>query len=219
MSSLTLLTHYVPTPKEDYTELADLIVPARESYCARHGYKHLVQRGMYGGFSYYAYGRLKLLRDYLDSPDATQFVWVLNVQSVLTNHTKQVTDVLDDEHDAYLTKDCHGLNLGSFVVRNTPWTKSWLDFIISLEPNYRFHPWHEQKAFMDFWLHENWTWMIHLLPQRALNSYQYQRYKPWPPHTPGNWRLGDLVLSLPGLNLQQRLEIVRSKEIQDSIIT
>lgn len=208
---VALLTQYVPTEREDYTQLAALTVPNRYEWCQRHGYEHIVQRGHFADpASYYAFDRLKLLRNLLDRPGAAEVYWVLNVQAVITNLTKRLEPVLDDEHDFWVTKDCHGLNLGSYVVRNTPWARGWLDHIIGLEPAYRDHCWKEQKTIMDWWQHEDWTWMIHLLPQRAINSYLYSRlYSPWPPTTPGEFRKGDLCLSLPGLNLQQRLDLVR----------
>lgn len=216
--TIALLTHYVPTAKDDYTQLAALTVPNRDEWCARHGYRHIVQCGTYKmQGAYYAFDRLALLRDLLDKPDAPDIIWVLNVQALITNLTRPL-DFLDDEHDCWLTKDCHGINLGSFIVRNTAWTKRWLDFIIAHEPAYRAADWKEQKVVQDWWMHEDWTWMIHLLPQRACNSFLYSPlYPPWPATTPGQWRKGDLCLNLPGTSLQQRLDIV-SQALQSGII-
>ncbi len=216
---IALLTHYVPTSKDDYSQLAALTVPNRDEWCSRHGYQHIVQRGPYKDAAmYYAFDRLVLLRELLDKPDAPDFVWVLNVQAVITNLTRQLEDFLDGEHSFWVTKDCHGINLGSFIARNTDWTKRWLDFIIAHEPAYRAADWKEQKVVQDWWMHEDWTWKIHLLPQRAINSYLYQLYPPWPPETPGNWRPGDLALNLPGTTLQQRLDIVRQVLQSDMIV-
>lgn len=214
-----MLTQYLPTIKEDYTQLANLTIPIRDEYCAKHNYEHIVQSGPYKHPEfYYAYDRLVLLRDLLDKPGAADVFWVANVQGVVTNLNKTIESTIDDEHDFWVSKDCHGINMGSFLVRNTDWSRSWLDFIISQEPVYRNDSWKEQRCVMNWWMNEHWTWMIHLLPQRAINSYQYWRYNPWPPHTPGNWRKGDLFLNLPGLNLQERLVIVKEILASDMII-
>lgn len=216
--STTLVTQFIPTPKENYQELADLTIPIRNRYCEIQGYKHFVQSGFYKHPDwYYAFDRLVLLRDLLDKPDATEFYWVLNVQAVITNLTKKVENLLDDEHDLWLTKDVHGINLGSFIVRNTPWTRQWLNFIIGMEPRYRHEPWKEQRAFQDWWMHEDWTHKIHLLPQRSINSFFYVLYPPWNYTTSGNWRPGDLAVNIPGLTLVQRIELVK-KIIADKII-
>lgn len=216
---ITLLTQYVPTPQEDYTQLADLTIPNRDEWCNRHVYQHIVQRGHFADpGSYYAFDRLKLLRHLLDQPGAADVFWVYNVQGVITNLTRRLEPVIDDEHDFWITKDCHGINAGSFLVRNTPWSRQWLDFVIGSEAHYRNDSWKEQRCIQHWWQHEHWTWMIHLLPQRAINSYDYGLYHPWPPHTPGNWIKGDLCLSLPGLNLQQRLKLVTEILAGDKMI-
>lgn len=215
---LALLTHYVPTEREDYTELFKLTGPLRDEYCARHGYEHVVQRGAYGNLEYYAYQRLQLLRDLMDKPNAADVYWVANVQGIITSMEKRIDDVVDGEHEWFHSKDCHGVNLGSFVVCNTPFSREWLDFLIAQEPNYRNRPWKEQQAVMDWWLHEKFTWKIHLVPQRVLNSYQYWRYQPWPETTPGNWRKGDLFLNLPGMSLSQRLRAVSEILASDMIL-
>lgn len=211
---IALLTFYT----SEYQSLADITIPNRDEWCKAHGYEHIVKVGPYKGLPYYAYDRLAYVRDLLDRENAPDIIWVLNVQGVITNMTRRLEPVLDDEHDFWVNKDCHGLNLGSFIVRNTNWSRSWLDFLISMEPRYRNEPWKEQKCIMDWWQHEQWTWKIHLLPQRAINSYQYWRYNPWPPETPGNWRKGDLALSLPGLNLEQRLEAVKQILESDMVV-
>ncbi len=51
------------------------------------------------------------------------------------------------------------------------------------------------------------------MPHPAINSYWYARYGRGP-ETPGDWRPDHLVLSLPGLDLAERLSIVRSDAIQ-----
>lgn len=217
---IALLTHFTPTPEGDYNELFKLTGPLRDEYCARHGYEHIVQNGFYKYPEfYYAFDRLVLLRDLLDKPDAADVFFVLNVQAVICNITKRIEDIIDDEHDVYFSKDVHGGNCGAYIVKNTDFTRRWLDFIISQEPNYRSAPWKEQKCWCDWWLHENWTWKIHLLPQRAINSYFYHLYKPWPPgETPGDFRRGDLLVNLPGLNLAQRLDLVKQILANDMII-
>lgn len=206
--TIALLTHYLPTPQEDYQQLADLAVPQRDAYCARHGYRHIVQRGSFRSDAYYAYDRLVLLRDLMDRPDAASVYWLLNLSSIITTPAVAVEQYLSPEYDFFLTKDVHGIQGGSMLFRNTPWTRDWLDFLISLEPQYR-SGWHEQQCIADHWLHERWAYKIDLLPQHTINAFRYILYPPWDESTSGNWRPGDLVLSLPGTTLAQRLKIWR----------
>lgn len=239
--SLTLLTHYLPTERENYQELADLVVPARDAYCARHGYVHHVHKGPYGNPSlYYAVQRLYLLHSLMSAPGATELYWVLNVQSILTNHTKRVdSDLWGDEpngvhggiegysrhvgkelnHQFFIAHDCHGLNAGSFVVRNTPWGREWVKFIADETVRRAADVWHEQRTMMAYENHPFFKPFISILPQSSINSFLYREYPPWNESTPGDWRPGDLVLSLPGMNLARRLELIRSEEMKQRIIT
>ncbi len=213
--SLTILTHYLP----NYSDVFDLVAPNREAYCARHGYKHLVHCGSYHNESwYYGFQRLKLLRDALGQPGATEWYWVFNVSGLITNLTKPVLDLVDDEHDCLLCKDVHGINFGSALFRNSQFSRQWLDFLVSLEPQCRAHAWKDQFAVQQTWLHEDWTHKIHLLAQRQLQSFEYRLYAPWNETTSGNWRRGDLAVQWPGRTKEQRIEHIREFLDSDRIV-
>ncbi len=225
---IALLTHYLPTPAEDYTQLAALTVPNRDEWCARHGYQHIVHKGPYGNPAlYYAVQRLYLLHDLMKQRPDIEMWWVLNVQAVITNLTKRLDYAVPDIHeslekdskDFWVAHDCHGLNAGSFIVRNSEWGREWVRFIADQSAaRGDSHVWHEQKVMQELTPHVFFRDRIEIVPQRAFNSYEYRRYPPWNSDTPGDWRKGDLVLSLPGLTLQERLDIVRQVLQSDMIV-
>lgn len=213
--NIGLLTFYL----SNYQELANLIVPERRKYCEKHDYENLVVVGPYKEKDwYYAYDRLVFVRDYLDSNKNMEFIFVLNIQSVITNFTKKITDFTDDTYDCWVTKDVGGINCGSMIFRNSDWTKKWLDFIISKEPEYRNDCWHEQRCFQHNWMEPKWAHKINLLPQNSINSYLYTWFPPWNEKTSGHWKSGDFILSMPGTDLKRRLEVVRSEEMKNRII-
>lgn len=220
---VTLVTQYHSEEGNDYQQLADITIANREEYCKRQNYKHIIQKGTYGTDPkmYYAYQRLKLCRDLMDKPDATELFWLLNISSVITNMEVPLHRVLLSEHipyDFWVTKDVHGINGASLVFRNTKFSRDFIDFLLSLEPNYRDDPWHEQRAIMHNWLDEKWTYKISLLPQSAINSYFYQLYPPWTIDIPGQWRYGDLVVSFPGTEFKQRLSLVKQVTETEGVI-
>ena len=116
---------------------------------------------------------------------------------------------MDDEHDFWMTKDTNGINMGSFVIRNTEWSKKWIDFLISVHDQYADRQ-HEQSAVADHWMKREWLHKIGILPQRAINSYFYPIYPPWNHETPGSWKKGDLAVSIPSYTIEQRLSIIQS---------
>ena len=109
------------------------------------------------------------------------------------------------------------LNNGSTLYRRSEWTKSWIDFILSKEPEYRHDCWYEQRIMQHFWEQPQWKEKICVLPQNSINSYSYSLYPPWNGGTPGDWRSGDLVLSFPGTNMNQRVGLV-TEAIKNKVI-
>ena len=209
---LALFTQHFP----NYQSLADLAVPNHEEYCIRHGYQHIVHQGAYANPNwYYGFQKIQYILDLFYDPakvgatESPDLVWSLNLPSVITNMTIPVTEYLQDSNaDFWITKDCHDINGGSLVVRKSEWSKRWLEFIIANEPIYKNHCWFEQKVMIDHWQNPEWKSRISILHQRLINSYVYQLYPPWNSGTIGDWRRGDLVLSFPGTNLEQRLKLV-----------
>jgi hypothetical protein len=209
--NLTLLTHYLPTERENYQLIADMTLPGREAYCARFGYQHLVHSGSYHDSSlYWAIQRLHLLYDYLYAgPNDVDAVWVLNPQSLITSYRKAVTDYLDPypDRDFFVTKDINGVNMASFIVRKTDWTKRYLECLMELAPRIG-HCWHEQQAVIETHEKPQWACKIKLLDHPSINSYLYSRLYSRPATTPGQWEKGHLILSLPGTSFADRLRLI-----------
>lgn len=215
---LALLSYYT-RDHEDYQVVADINVPARDQYCKRHGYDHIVHCGPYHDPSlYYAVARIFKVYDmFFKSESPPDLIWVLNIQAVLTNQTIPVTQYLDDNYDFFITKDCHVVNAGSFIIRRGEWSKKWLEMIMDRAPKVG-GPWHENRVVIDEWEKPEWKDHIKILPQNLINAYNYELYAPnWGKTTPGHWQKGDLVLSLPGINMAKRLQLI--KEFQSKIIT
>ena len=216
--NLTLLTHYIPTPKEDYQLIADLTIPGKEAYCARFGYRHLIHGGPYFDEKlYWAIQRLHLVYDYMfQGVNDVDAVWVLNPASIITNYSKSVTDFVDNEHDFFVTKDCNDINMGSFIVRKSDWTKRYLRYLIDHTKTHS-HCWFEQFSVINTYQSSPWKEKIKILDHPSINSYQYFRYKK-PPETAGNWKKGHLVLALPGLSFSERINIIGDFISKDNVI-
>ena len=210
---LAIVTQHIP----NYQSLADLTVPNHEEYCKRHGYQHIVKIGSYGDAArYYGFQKAEFILDLFFNPakagiaesDSPDIIWSLNLPSVITNMTKPVMEGLKEDADFWISKDCHDINAGSYLVRKSEWSKRWLEFIVSEEPEYRADCWAEQRVVIHNHDKPEWKTRISIEHQRLLNSYNYLLYSPWNSCTVGDWRPGDLVLSFPGMNLEQRIGLV-----------
>lgn len=204
---ITLLTFY----SREYQSLADITVPNKEEYCRRAGYEHIVRTGPYANAAYYyAVDRLIFLKDLLSrSTGAPELVWVLNLHTYIMNYQKRLEEVVSEEHDFFISADCHGLNAGSFVVRRSEWSCRWLDFIIgeALRGN---HHWHEQKVMQDHAGDPEWRDKIRILPQNAINSYDYRLYN-MSESTEGQFRRGDLLFHAPGIAYYETCSLLEAR--------
>ncbi len=213
---LVLLSYYT----KEFQALADVTLPGKQEYCDRWGYKHVVHVPE-KLIHYYAVDRIKFLRDLLfETENNFDFAWVLNGHAMIMNHTIDVAQFTDNEHDFFITRDVNALNAGSFLIRKSEWGKKWLDMIYKEAP-YVGHGWYENKTIID---HENdplFKDKIKVLPHPSINSYSYDYYN-WPDTTPGHFRKGDFVLHVPGKStkhngslLETRIQIFkeRSREV------
>lgn len=207
--NLTLLTHYIPTPKEDYQVIADLTIPAKEAYCQRFGYRHMIHCGSYGNERlYWAIQRLQLVYDYLFSAvNDVDAVWVLNPQSLVTSFKKDVADYITPEHDFWITADINGLNAGSFIIRKSEWSKQWLKMLIDKASNTQ-DCWYEQRQMQNHYQLADWRDKIKVLDHPSIQDYDYVGLYNRGPETAGQWRKGSLVLSLPGTTFEHRVRYI-----------
>ena len=225
MSTFTVLTHYSPS----YDPVAAITLPGREAYCHRHGYRHVIQRGPYHDAGlYYAIDRLYLLLDDMRADSAlsdthqteceNHFYWVVNIPTIITNHTIKLESFVDDTHDFFIHRDVNALNAGSFIVRNSEWGRRWVQFIIDDTKTHR-HEWFENFSILRHAETDAWKDKVKVVPHPGFNSYEYQRGYSMSPDTPGQWKPGHFVLALPGMDIDKRLGFLRSDWLQSSIIT
>jgi hypothetical protein len=188
--------YYTPA----WQELADIVLPKVEQYCYIHKFGDLsIQSAVDENWSFnkmnYLYG---LLKHDLD------FIWILDLDTLITNPEIKFTDFTDNEHDIFICKDINGINAGSWIIRNTEASRN---FVITIVNN--FDAPHEQ-ILMNKYLH---MVKVKYLPHPSINSYDYRLYNHFglavPAHDQGQWQPGDLLLHLPGLSLEKRIQVFK----------
>lgn len=223
-----IFIYYTPS----WQSLADIVLPVAQAYCDKHGYAKefvceavettqydvYISNDRYGNFvsplpvGYYKIVKLReLLNKY-------HLIWVLDLDAMITSNTP-FTSFIAKSHDPvelFFTEDIHGINAGSFIIRSTPNTKSFVDQVIN---NFDAP---EEQTVMKRYLH---MVKVGILPQPSINSYLYTEYLnnwadkvgdyPMPTHEQGQWKWGDLCLHLPGVDYERRIEIF--KQIKEQL--
>jgi len=205
----------------NYQPLADITwTQNKKIYCDRHGYEGMLKTNKFmGGNNPTAtstkipigFERIFWMLDLMiERPDINWFWWT-GTDSMITNHTIKFEDKIIPEYDLIISTDCHEINNDSFLMKNSEWSRGYLQRIINVMPEYSIHHWFEQQAMIDTRLSKENVDKIKIVPQRYLNSYQNSLY----PHqskydclgNDGTWQQGDWLIHWPGTLLEKRLEL------------
>jgi hypothetical protein len=195
MAKFAIATLYMP----NYNYLAELVNPNKESYCNQHGYNYLKKKD---GFSYLGFDKIRFLRENIEN---YEWIWWQDLDSIVTNPQIRIEDIIDSSSDLIISYDRCGINAGSFLIRNSENGKQILDFILSKEEVYKNNVWQEQQVIIDNI--SNFAG-VKIVDQKAINSYLNWHYGD-PRDAPGTWTEGDVLLHLPGMTLNDRINYIK----------
>ena len=220
------------SPYSNIPELAAITVPNKRKYCERHGYDFLTpplggtginQDEMYGFRR-----RMPMAIELLKS-NKYDWIWVVGVDILVTNHTIKLESIVDDNYGMIVGTEPTGVGMDSYIVRSQ---KGGLEFI-ELVASYRNNPigaTHEQST-IDTLCKQNPELLkvLKLVPQRILNAYKYDTLRHYSVLHPGfanstdcfgnsgEWQPGDFVLHTPGISDEQKwtLLLEACKHVQE----
>ena len=210
---------------ENYSNLADLTVPNRREYCQRWGYEFVCKTE---GFAYpntYTGNREDLLigfekiHMFLENFERrTDLDWIFwtGADVIMTNFNFRIENIIDDSYHMIVCFDGNGMNTDSMLVKNSRVGRGLMRWVLDNVEDYRKADWYEQRALIDFYFrHPIGKDVIKALPQRVMNSYDYNLYPEWRnrPHIDhtghdGDWQPGDFVFQVPGLPVDQRIRVI-----------
>lgn len=208
-----LTAYYMETPgHHNYQLLADIVVPNMMRYTEKNKYQAIVYTIPITSMQY-GFEKLRLVKQEFERGEVDLFLCT-DLDVLITNHNVRIESFTDNEHDFYLTRDINGINTGTFIIKNSEWSRKWIDFL--LENQHDFD--NEQNAIDYFRNQDEWKEKIKILSHPSINSYPYGLYAPtWgvigdkkierPVHVEGDWEKGDFIMHLPGKTLQDRIRI------------
>lgn len=224
--NVLILTQYL----ENYLELGNLTGANKREYAARHSYDYHEQIGHYYDFGVprtanerFDFQRVKLIYDVLFGETLGKrydVVWWQGCDTFITNMIQTMEAYLEGRQGSvFIAKNCNNsiYNNDSVIFRNSPSAKLWLEFVLSKEPDYRNLAWESQSVYIDFADLEEWKGVVVAVPLEDINSHIWKLHG-WPETTMGNWKKGDWLVHLPGLEKNVRIDTFNSPMIQDSIV-
>lgn len=189
--------------------LADVTWPNLREYCKIHGYvpaKIGVQNDKW------EYKKHEFFKSVFQDMEEIGLIWYRDVDSVITDLTKPITDFIDDEHSFFITEDAMELNGGSVIIKNNGFGIAFNNAVLRQRDLFQ----NEQNVYNSFRSLYH-PYLIKVLPHPSINSYDYSLYPEYPnirSREQGHWHDGDFVLHTPGLPFEKRIEILKNVKIK-----
>lgn len=191
---------------ESYRGIAELTIPNMLEYCWKHGYAFSEIKALEG--EPYYYKKHEWFRDIIEGGDV-DLIFYCDCDTLITNHSIKVEDLIDEEHDLFITKDYTELNGGVIILKCNKGGKQLNDFILEERDNFE----NEQNIFNHY--QEDLKPQMKILPQSTMNAYKYEIYPEIGKLTKeqGQWEPGCFLLHTPGASMQTRLETLKNTPI------
>lgn len=194
-----------------YQPLANLTWPNKIKYAERHGYSYACKTDNWYGIKF-AFEKVWFIRDMMDAYPEIDWFWWVGCDTLVTNMTIPLDQVVDNNYHFMIATDCNGINADSILMRNSEKGRDYIDVIKSKYEQYKDHHWYEQQIIID--THQDYPDVVKLVPQRMINAYNYDLYPGCDPHdkfgNDGMWKPGDLLIHWPGTNLPHRIHLANA---------
>ena len=214
---------------EGYQPLGDKTwTENKVEYAKRHGYAALCKTDNFKEGVGIGYQKIHFAKEVLEKHPEYEWIWWTGTDTMITNFAVRLEDRIDNNYHFMISVDVNGLNADSFLVRNTLQGRGMIDSILELEEHCSKFWDTEQRAMAMVmgvpipgetpWpispyvqLKEGYESIVKILPQRFMNSFNYQLYH-YTDHRDklginGNWNPGDWLIHWPATSLEQRLQL------------
>jgi hypothetical protein len=197
-------------------------------YAEMHGYKVFCRTDNFVPGVGIGYQKIHFIKELMVTNPDVEWFWWTGTDTMITNFATRIEDRILSDYHFIVSVDVNGINADSFLVRNTTEGRAYIDHLLELEAECSKHWDAEQRAMAvslglpvtaekRFWdgieICERWRDHVKLMPQRYMNSFNYQLYgNTYTDHRDslgwdGNWQLGDWLIHWPAIPLNYRLEL------------
>mgnify|MGYP003332595213 FL=1 len=204
---------------ERHVNLAEITWNNKLNYAKKHGYSAFAKTDNFSTEQVH-FDKFVHILDIMKRYAFLDWIWWLDNDAMITNFDIKVADLVDPEYHIIMPTDIAALNTGSFIVRNSPQVREWLEFLLSKKTEYKNDTkWFEQQAVIDFY--PKFQHLFKIVPQQWLNSYDYKMYNVESIDLlgqDGQWYPGDFVIHWPGLPNESRIQLAQQTQqfVQDT---
>lgn len=219
---------------DNYQPLADITLTQNKiPYAHRHGYTVFTKTLPFADGVGLSYQKIYMIKDIMDNCPDIEWMWYTGTDSLVTNMSTRIEDKIDNRYHFMMSVDFNGLNIDSFLIRNTPEGRAIIDQMIAHEAEASKYwdteqramawtlgvpefgaPWHDTPYVPATSPFAN---IARIYPQTYMNSYNYELY--YNRYIPqdrgdydvigyrGNWTKGDWLIHWPGISFDERMQL------------
>lgn len=230
MTKYALITHH----DAGYKKLSDITWEENKAeYAKMHGYGMHAKTDNWScsGVKSPAFGfeKFRWAKEVFETHPEYEWIWWTGTDTMITNFGTRIEDRIMNSHHFIIAVDVNGINDDSFLVRNTLEGIGFLDDIISREQE-GIKYWDAAQRMMDYlcgfpgtgepgWprgeqikVCDKYKDVVKIVPQRYMNSFNYDLYPQYQPPNDkfdrsGNWCLGDWLIHWPAVDLNGRIQL------------
>lgn len=198
----------------EYQEIADITWHKNKvPYCERHGfyaYARVIEA--YAKIGFEKFKMAQFVFNHKIKGERIDWVWATGCDSLVTDFTNDLSGVINTNKSFIVATDINGINADSFFVKNDVTGRFIVERALELESVYDT----EQHVIDDLII--EYPSMFQIVPQRVLNSYNYDIYgtpeelRKDKLGTHGQWRYGDLLIHWPGFNANPEMRVAWAQE-------
>lgn len=200
---------------EAYQSLADLTWEKNKKlYAQKWGYDTYTVTDGFANIGDIAWARTRKVVELLEA--GYDWVHAVGCDTMITNFNIRLEDIVDNDSDFIIATDCFNINNDSYLAHNTKNCIDWLKYLDTLQDQYCMkHPWNDQQCMIDNI--ERLGNGLKIVPQRLINSYDYDQYPGSIPHVykrdifgnDGQWQSGDFLIQWPGIPNERRIPLAQ----------
>jgi hypothetical protein len=180
---------------QEYEKMVGLGIENKRLYCEKHGYDFIYTNESLDLSRPIPWSKIKLLANALKQKDYKWVFWT-DADALIMNQAIPLEDLIDENYDLILTKDMNEINSGNFLLKNSEWSKQFLETIYN-HTECIHHPWWEQQAIItEHKNNEDVQKRTRIVPQRVMNSYSSELlYRlAIPGSLSSNFQSGDFII-------------------------
>jgi hypothetical protein len=202
---ISLLTHTDTT----FKPVSDITIPIFKEYCDRHNYDFFCRTEHTSG-RHIVWEKIALILDYFENKrDAFDWLCYCDADAMIMNHTIRLENFIDDNVDFIGTNDCHGYNAGVFFLKNSDWSFDFIKRVWEVNPHDpilrgRYNDTQAEQLAIVSAMKKSKGGHVKIVQQSLFNAFPYYHWNINYPE--GDFKEGDFILHLPGMNTQERVD-------------